>query len=119
MAFSLSQNTKAAIDVVLGLVGGLLGYLAANATQFGAQAPYVSIIGVVGGYAVSDVLSFVQTGQAPSAQEVETQVQSAWRMSKPLIQAEITKLSPTDQIIANGALQQIEGLIAKSNNAQS
>ncbi|HKT22843.1 MAG TPA: hypothetical protein VJR06_09590 [Nitrososphaerales archaeon] len=96
---ALGKNTKAAVDLALGLIGALLAYFAANATSFGADAPYIALVGVVGGYAVSDILTFVDTGQLPTAAQVQTQASTAWVQAKPLIQAEMAKqnLSATDQ----------------------
>ena len=114
MAYALGKNTKAVVDIVLALVGGLLANLAANASSFGQYAPYVTIGGVVGGYAVSDVLSYVDTGALPSTPVIIGQAQASFNAAKPLIQTEIAKLSQNDQALANAAIAVIDGYLAKT-----
>ena len=115
MAFTLSAGAKNAVDTALGLLGGLFGLLATNSASLPTEYQAAGgVIGIVGGYAVSDILSVVDTGVAPPANVIATQVAASYSVSRPLIVAEIAKLPAADQNAANLALSVIDGLVAKA-----
>jgi len=67
MALTLSKNAKAAVDAILSVAGLIAGSLVSGALKL--PAPYDvmgPIIGTVVGYLVSDLVTIVDTGQAPT-----------------------------------------------------
>ena len=113
MVLTLSKNAKAAVDAVLSVAGLVVGSLASGALQLpGAWQPAGSVIGAVGGYLVSDLLTEVDTGVPPSTATVTTQAGAAYGLARPLVAAEIAKLPAAQQAQANLALTVIDAVMA-------
>ncbi len=104
----LSQGWKNAVDTLLGFLGLVGGYLTSNAATFHAPFTYfASIAGLAIGYFASDATT-IASGGTVAATTVIQQGAATYAQAKPIIQAQIAKLSPADQAIANAALTLLE-----------
>ena len=115
MVLSLSKNAKAMVDAALGVAGFVLGALVSGALKL--PVPYDTagpVIGAVGGYLVSDLLTIVDTGAPPSTATVTTQVSAAYGLARPLLAAEVAKLPAADQNAANLALTVLDTVVANA-----
>ena len=69
-ALKLSPNMKKLVDFALAVVGAGIA--------LAVQQSYISaVVGLAAGYAVSDVLTYVDTGALPSIATVATQAETA------------------------------------------
>lgn len=116
MALVLSKGVKNALDTVLALAGLVLANLTSGALQLpGVDTASASVVGAIGGYLVSDAISVVDTGVAPTTATVVTQLGAAYGLSRPLIAAEIAKLpAGTEQNAANFALTVLDSVVANA-----
>ena len=111
MALKLTVQEKNALDSVLALVGTALGFLASNASALPADyRPVGAIVGLVGGWAVADVVSIVDTGTLPAT--LPTQLELSWALAKPFIAAQVAKLPADQQTEANLGLAVLDRLLA-------
>ena len=118
MAIALTQGQKNALDSFLAVVGLLVGWISSNVAAFPADdQALASLIGLVGGYAVSDAVSFLDTGTLPTAAVVATQTQSV--LDTPTVttflQNQIAKLPTADQALPQAALATIQAALQKAS----
>jgi hypothetical protein len=115
MAVTLSSGAKKTLDIVLSIVGLIISTLVASAAQF--PSPYNTILGAAGipiGYLISDLVAVVDTGSLPSTATVEQQAATTWISVKPLVQAQVAKISnPSEQAVVNALLSVIDAEVAK------
>lgn len=114
MAIALSQGQKNALDSFLAVVGLLVGWVSSNVAAFpAADQALASLIGLVGGYAVSDAVSYLDTG-ALAAATVAAQAQAALDVPtvSTFLQTQIAKLPRQDQGLPQAALNTLQAALA-------
>ena len=95
-SYQLTARAKNVLDTVLGGAGAVVGYVGANAASFGKYAPEAGLLGVLGGYFVSDALTYVDTGQLPPTSTLEQQALASVQAFQKL-----PNLTPQEQQILN------------------
>lgn len=102
MLYKLTTGQKTVVDLALSLIGLFVGLTAAAANSFSSPWNIIlPIIGTVGGYAVSDFTSYVDTGTIPS---LPPQIVDTYAKIRPIVAAEIAKLPQDQQAIGNALL---------------
>ncbi len=72
----LTIGQKRTLDFVLGAAGAVAGFAVSAAAGFGTDAPFITVVGMGVGYAVSDTIAYVDNGTLPTVAELAAQVES-------------------------------------------
>lgn len=119
--YQLSPGQKNVVDTLLYILGALFGTGGAGLLFLLGHAPMwvLPLGGVVGagvGYAISDAISFVNTGTLP--QPISATLLALWQnQGYAAAQAYVAKLSPAYQTIANAILAELQAQLPKATTA--
>jgi hypothetical protein len=120
MLYKLSQGQKHFVDFSL----SILGIVAGIAVVVGDKLPSpwnIAVIagGASGGYLVSNLTTYIETGQKPSIATVAKEAEDIFSIVRPAVVNQISALPPEQQGVAQGVLDTIDLEIAKQKAAKA